>query len=202
MTTMKIEARMIHEPVTVRADEDGSKKLDGYAAVFNKETVIGDYFREVIEPGAFKGALKDGDVRGLFNHDPNQVLGRTASKTMKLVEDDKGLRYVITPPDTTLGRDVLALVDRGDVTGSSFGFTVKRDSWTRPTGPGDLPLRTIHEVEWLRDVGPVTFPAYEETTVQARDAAAAIATAEAITTPPGLHPSVAASYVDIAEAEC
>lgn len=169
---MQIEARMVHEPVQVRAEGD-AKKLEGYAAVFGRETVIGDFFREVIEPGAFASAIKGGDVRGLFNHDPNYVLGRTAAKTMRLEEDKAGLRYVIDPPDTTLGRDVMALVARGDITGSSFGFTVKRDSWTRPSKPGELPLRTIHEVDWLRDVGPVTFPAYEETSVQARDAASA-----------------------------
>jgi HK97 family phage prohead protease len=170
---MQIEGRMVHEPVTAFRADGEPTKLDGYAAVFSRETVIGDLFREVIEPGAFKDAVKDGDVRGLFNHDPNLVLGRTSSKTMTLREDAKGLHYVIESPDTTVGRDVMALVQRGDVTGSSFAFTVRRDSWTRPSKPGELPLRTIHEVEWLRDVGPVTFPAFEETSVQARDAAAA-----------------------------
>lgn len=197
---MQIEARMVHEPVSVRAEGE-TRTLDGYAAVFGQETVIGDYFREVIEPGAFAAAIKGGDVRGLFNHDPNMVLGRTASKTMRLEEDKHGLRYIIDPPDTTLGKDVMTLVERGDVTGSSFGFTVKTDEWTRATKPGELPLRTIKEVEWLRDVGPVTFPAYEETTVQARDAAAAAVMPETVADP-GLHPSVAASYVDIVEAEC
>jgi len=170
-----IESRMVHEPVVaVRADGQPTK-LDGYAALFNRETVIAEFFREVIEPGAFASALKDGDVRALFNHDPNQVLGRTSSKTMVVTEDEKGLRYVVTPPETTQGRDVLVLVERGDVTGSSFGFTVRKDSWTRPSKPGELALRTIHEIDWLRDVGPVTFPAYEETTVQARTDAASTA---------------------------
>lgn len=195
---MQIEARMVHEPVSVRADEDG-QKLDGYAAVFNRETVIGGAFREAIAPGAFTAAMAGGDVRALFNHDPNQVLGRTASKTMTLEQDDNGLRYVIVPPDTTLGRDVMALVARGDVTGSSFGFTVKRDEWRKADEPGGLPLRTIHEVEWLRDVGPVTFPAYEETTVQARSHAAAMVA------PPdrvgAMSADVAASYVAIAEVD-
>lgn len=199
---MQIEARMVHEPVTVVRADGEPTKLDGYAAVFNRETVIGDFFREVIEPGAFRAAIKDGDVRALFNHDPNMVLGRTASQTMKVVEDDKGLRYVIDPPDTTLGRDVMALVARGDVTGSSFGFTVKRDSWTRPSQPGELPLRTIHEIEWLRDVGPVTFPAYEETTVQARDAASAALTTETAPTGDVDALSRAKAAVSIAEAEC
>jgi HK97 family phage prohead protease len=177
---MATEVRMVHQPVLVRKSETEPTTLDGYAAVFRQETVIGDYFRETIEPGAFASAIKGADVRGLFNHDPNHVLGRTASKTMQLIEDETGLRYVIKPPDTTLGRDVMALVERGDITGSSFGFTVKRDSWTRPSKPGELPLRTIHEVDWLRDVGPVTFPAYEETSVSARDAASAAAVPEPV----------------------
>jgi HK97 family phage prohead protease len=193
---MPHEGRMVHEPVAMRADGDKTH-LVGYAAKFNSETVIGEFFRETIEPGAFRSAVSAGDVRGLFNHDPNMVLGRTASGTMRLEEDETGLRYVIDPPDTSLGRDVMALVARGDVTGSSFGFTVKRDTWTRPSRNGELPLRTIHEIEWLRDVGPVTFPAYEETTVQARDAATAATVDEA---PADL--TVARAIVDIAEAEC
>lgn len=194
---MQIEARMLNEPVSVRADGD-TKTLTGYAAVFNRETVIGDFFRETIEPGAFRSAVKADDVRGLFNHDPNMVLGRTSSGTMRLEEDETGLRYVIDPPDTTLGRDVMALVSRGDITGSSFGFTVKRDSWTRPSVAGELPLRTIHEFDWLRDVGPVTFPAYEETTVQARDAATAAGVVEI----PAPDTTIARALVDLAEAEC
>lgn len=195
---MQIEGRMVQEPVTVRAEGD-AKTLTGYAAVFNRETVIGDFFRETIEPGAFRATLST-DVRGLFNHDPNQVLGRTASGSMTLTEDETGLRYAITPPDTTLGRDVLALVARGDVTGSSFGFTVKRDSWTRPAKAGELPLRTIHEIDWLRDVGPVTFPAYTETSVQARDAASAATTPEPAGDVDAM--SRAKAYLEIAEAEC
>ena len=190
-----MEVRMVHGPVQMRIEGE-TRTLDGYAAVFSRETVIGDYFRETIAPGAFASAVKDADVRGLFNHDPNHVLGRTASGTMRLVEDKTGLRYSIDPPDTSLGRDVATLVERGDITGSSFGFTVKRDSWTRATVPGELPLRTIEEVEWLRDVGPVTFPAYEETTVQARSAADAVRVV-----PAAMAANVAASYVDIADAE-
>lgn len=197
---MQIEARMVHEPVQVRADGE-SRTLDGYAAVFNRETVIGDFFREVIEPGAFAAAMKGGDVRGLFNHSPDWVLGRTTAGTMRLTEDETGLRYeIVHNPDDPDHVRAMAKIARGDVTGSSFGFTVKRDSWTRPTKTGELPLRTIHEVDWLRDVGPVTFPAYEETSVQARDAASAAAQ------PPEDDPTALVERVRaewaIAEAEC
>jgi HK97 family phage prohead protease len=141
--------------------------------VFNRETVIAGLFRERIAPGAFTEALKRSDVRGLFNHNPSQLLGRSSAGTMRLTEGSDSLLYEIDPPDTSVARDVTALIKRGDVTGSSFAFTVRTDEWTKATTPGDLPLRTIKEIDELRDVGPVTFPAYEETTVQARDAASA-----------------------------
>jgi len=198
---MQIEARMVHEPVSVRADEDG-KKLEGYAAVFNRETVIGDFFREVIAPGAFTQSIKDGDVRGLFNHSPDWVLGRTSAGTMRLVEDEVGLRYVIdhNPADPDHVR-ATAKIERGDVTGSSFGFTVPEDGqrWERGKD-GMLPLRTITRVDWLRDVGPVTFPAYEETSVQARDAASAAAVPMPVGDVGAL--SRARAALDIVEAEC
>lgn len=196
---MQLEGRMVHEPVAVRADGE-TQRLEGYAAVFNRETVIRDFFREVIKPGAFRSVLKAADVRALFNHDASAVLGRTGNDTLALEEDSKGLRYTVTPPETTLGRDVLALVQRGDVTGSSFGFRVKTDEWTRPSQPGELPLRTISEFEFLRDVGPVTFPAYEETTVQARDAASAAAEPEAAGDLAALSRAKAA--IAVAEEEC
>jgi HK97 family phage prohead protease len=169
MTTMKIEARMVHEPVSVRGTEGEVRTLEGYAAVFGQETVVRTpelAFREVIDPGAFADVLNT-DVRALFNHDPNQVLGRASNGSLMLSVDEKGLKYTITPPATTLGRDVLALVERGDISGR-----------------------------------PVTFPAYVQASVEARDAATAYAEPEPPRADPGLHPSVAASYVDIAEAEC
>jgi len=165
----KKEGRMVSAKVEVRAEE-GRKTIVGYGAVFNVETVIAGYFREKIMPGAFAGRLR-ADVRSLFNHDPNYVLGRVASGTMTLAEDAIGLLYTVTPPQSR--GDVVESLERGDVTGSSFGFTVKRDEWTRPSTAGELPLRTIWEVDDLLDVGPVTFPAYVETSAEARNAAAA-----------------------------
>lgn len=165
----KKEGRMVALKAEVRAEE-GRKTIVGYGAVFNVETVIAGYFREKIMPGAFAGLLRS-DVRSLYNHDPNYVLGRVASGTMTLTEDATGLLYSVTPPASR--GDVVESLERGDVTGSSFGFTVKRDEWTRPSTAGELPLRTIWEVEDLLDVGPVTFPAYVETSAEARNAAAA-----------------------------
>jgi HK97 family phage prohead protease len=147
-----------------------TRRIVGYGAVFNTETVIGGFFRERLMPGAFSGVLKN-DVRSLFNHDPNYVLGRTSAGTLTLSVDAVGLRYEVTPPAARA--DVVEALGRGDVTGSSFGFTVKRDSWTKPTRAGELPLRTIYEFRQLFDVGPVTYPAYDETSAEARSAAAA-----------------------------
>jgi HK97 family phage prohead protease len=168
----KREGRMIAAKLEVRADA-GLKTIVGYGAVFNVETVIAGFFREQIMPGAFAGLLRT-DVRSLFNHDPNYVLGRTSAGTLTLSEDPIGLLYTVTPPASRA--DVIESLERGDVTGSSFGFTVKRDEWTRPTTAAELPLRTIWEVEELLDVGPVTFPAYDETCAEARNAAAAAGT--------------------------
>lgn len=170
-SSTKREGRMVSAKLEVRAAE-GVKQIVGYGAVFNVETVIAGYFREQIRPGAFAGLLRS-DVRSLYNHDPNYVLGRTSAGTLTLSEDTTGLLYTVTPPQSRA--DVVEALERGDVTGSSFGFRVKRDEWTRPTTNGELPLRTIHEFEELLDVGPVTFPAYEEASAEARNAAKAAA---------------------------
>jgi HK97 family phage prohead protease len=162
------ERRGLTEPVEVRGDGNGT--VAGYAAMYGVETVIAGLFREQIAPGAFDAALKgDDDVRALFNHDSNIVLGRTKSGTLRLSETKKGLRYDIdlNPEDPEALR-VRAMIKRGDVSGSSFGFVVKADRWDEPKNTRDLPLRTILEAE-LFDVSPVTFPAYPQTSVTARD---------------------------------
>jgi len=153
-----------------------TRQIAGYGAVFNTETVIADNFRERIAPGAFAGVIAPtADIRSLFNHDANLPLGRTSVGTLRVSEDAHGLRYEVDiNADDRAAVDIAARVARGDVTGSSFGFRVKRDEWTRGERAGDLPLRTIHEFAELVDVGPVTFPAYNEATAEARDAAAAL----------------------------
>lgn len=151
----------------LRVEGEGQEaKIVGYAAVFNSVTLIRTpwgNFREKIAPGAFKKALETSDVRGLFNHDRNQVLGRAKSGTMTLKEDDKGLRYEITPPDAQWAKDLLVTMRRGDVDQSSFGFRVIQggDRWDEEDDGVDI--RTILEVAELYDVGPVTFAAYQDT---------------------------------------
>ena len=151
----------------VRAEgDDDSKTLKGHAAVFNSDTEIAGAFRERIAPGAFTRAIKEDDVRALFNHDANQVLGRTASGTLRLAEDKTGLAVEIDPPDTQYARDAVTVIERGDVSQMSFGFRVRKETWEEGE-EGELDLRTIEEAE-LFDVSPVTFPAYADTDVAVR----------------------------------
>lgn len=148
--------------IEARADGD-VRTLAGYAAVFNRDANIGDFFVERIAPTAFDKAL-DGDVRALVNHDSGRVIGRTKSGTLRLSTDTKGLRVEIDVPDTSDGRDLLTLVERGDISGMSFGFRVTRQEWDTS---GDTDLRIIHEVE-LFEVSAVAFPAYDDTSIALR----------------------------------
>lgn len=163
------ERRVMTGQMEARADDSGARKLTGYAALFNSETKIGSWFREVIEPGAFKDAIaRPDDVRALFNHDPNFVLGRNVAGTMTLEEDSRGLKYTVTLPDTQVARDLWTSVERGDVSQSSFAFAVDAEEWREMTS--DVPLRVVKSVR-LYDVSPVTYPAYNETSVSARSQA-------------------------------
>jgi HK97 family phage prohead protease len=126
---------------------------------------------ERIMPGAFDEVLKAGsDCVALFNHDPNQLLGRTSAGTLKLEKTAAGLRYQITPPDAPLAKGLIASIERGDLRGSSFSFTCTRDGQKWIT-QGQQTVREIHSVERVYDVGPVVFPAYDATTAGTRGAA-------------------------------
>ncbi len=141
----------------------GGRKLAGYAAVFDAEADLGA-FRERIAPGAFAASLAGGgDILCLVDHDPSALLGRTRTGTLRLAEDSRGLAFEVDIPDTTLGRDVLALAERGDLGGGSFGFLVASggERWQ-----GDL--RTLTAVD-LREISVVhAWPAYDATSVAAR----------------------------------
>lgn len=151
-------------PLLPELREDAGKPvITGYAARFNSFTMIGGKrygWREVVRPGAFTRALAEDDVRALFNHDVNQLLGRKSAGTLRLAQDEQGLRYEIDPPDTETGRSVVQLLRRKDLSGSSFGFSVRKDAWTIGQD-GEPDQRELLDVA-LYDVGPVTFPAYEE----------------------------------------
>lgn len=149
-----------------------SRRVEGYAAVFGSESEELGWFVEEIAPGAFDDVLND-DVRALYNHDENLILARTASGTLELWVDEKGLRYAFDAPNTTAGNDLLESIKRGDISQSSFGFRVKDDKWEEL----EMELngkkwfktkRIIVKIERLFDVSPVTFPAYPDTEVARR----------------------------------
>lgn len=154
-------------PTEIRQDFDSrDKKIVGYAAVFNSKTELFPGFFEEVAPGAFTKTIKDDDIRALYNHEANYVLGRNKSGTLTLTEDERGLRYEIVPPDTQYARDLSILIKRGDVSQSSFGFNiVERD--LQPDKKTKSMTRILKEVT-LFDVSPVTFPAYPTTEVHVR----------------------------------
>jgi len=150
--------------VEIRAGEQDQPKIVGHAAVFNTLSEDLGFYREKIAPGAFAKTIQEADVRALFNHDPNFVLGRTKSGTLKLSEDEKGLWVEIIPPNTQWARDLMEVMRRGDVDQMSFGFQVVKEEWE---GDANNPVRVLKEVK-LYDVSPVVFPAYSATDVQVR----------------------------------
>ena len=146
----------------------GKTVITGYAAVYDRLSLDLGGFREKILPGAFDKVLArqrgKQDVVAVFNHDNNIVLGRTSSGTLELSSDAKGLRYEVTPPATRA--DIVELIARRDVRGSSFAFTVGTggDAWSSDDKGS---IRSVREVSGLFDVGPVVNPAYPDSSVQA-----------------------------------
>ena len=137
------------------------RRIEGYAATFGHEADLGA-FRERIKRGAFRDALQ-GDVLALLDHDAGKVLGRTRTGTLELREDDRGLAFTLQLPDTAAGRDVLALAERGDLGGMSFGFKVPAggESW-------EGELRTLNTID-LKEISVVSaWPAYEGTEIALR----------------------------------
>ncbi len=182
------------KPAEGEPSKRGKPKIVGHAAIFDTWTTLyeGRYWtwREVIKPGAFAAAIKEEqDVRSLFNHDPNFVLGRTKSGSLHLEEDATGLLTRTEPPNTPTIRDlVIAPIERGDITGMSFGWLPRKgdkvvrtegDDGTVTIDSGGLVVTFRHEddrlvEEWevraadLFDISPVTYPAYEGTDVALR----------------------------------
>ena len=148
----------------VRFKDDDKRTLEGYASIFNTPADLGS-FSEDIEAGAFTRAFNEGqDVRALVEHDPARIIGRTKNNTLELREDQKGLFTRIELPDTSVGRDLAALVERGDIDAMSFGFTVRSDRWERSEGKN---VRYIEDVD-LFDISAVSFPAYPDTEIALR----------------------------------
>ena len=147
----------------VRAAGDDSLVIEGYAANFEQRTDLG-YFKEEIARGAFDDVMED-DVRLLLNHE-GAPMARTTNGTLELSIDDTGLKYRAALADTQDGRDLYKLIKRGDISQSSFAFTIAEQEWSE-----DRSTRTVTKMARLLDVSPVTYPAYPTTTVAARQMA-------------------------------
>jgi HK97 family phage prohead protease len=146
--------------VDVGSLDTRGRTVHGYAAVYDVLSEDLGGYREQIAPGAFAGVL-DADVRALLNHDPNEVLGRTKSGTLRLFDEQRGLRFELDLPDSPLGENMRSAIRRGDIDGASFRFEVGDEAWN-----GDV--RTVKSVKALRDVSLGTYPAYEEATIELR----------------------------------
>ena len=173
----EIERRVVTSPLSLRAAPSGVASpgvLEGYAAKFNTWSEDLGGFREQIKPGAFDRALREKqDVRMLLNHDPSIVLGRWKAGTIGLKADSTGLHFHCVLPDTQDGRDVHTLVKRGDVTQCSFAFKIPDggQQWYHATEEGTgkkFDARFVTDLD-LFDVSVVTYPAYEDTEVSARN---------------------------------
>lgn len=164
VSTRDLELRTI-------GDNPDAPMIVGYAAVFNELSDDLGGFRERIAPGAFAKSLGN-DVRALFNHDTNFVLGRTTTRTLRLSEDERGLAIEIDPPPTTFARDMLAGMRRGDISQMSFGFRVLPGGDIWDNIDGEI-VRTLTNVD-LFDVSVVAIPAYPQTTAEVRAHAASL----------------------------
>lgn len=160
------QTRSIKTTLKVRSSDEtaDSKIIEGYFAVYESETCLYDNVYEVISKGAFDGCIGK-DIRALWNHNTKYVLGRTVAGTLELRLDDKGLYGKILMPNTSYANDLYELIKRGDVNQCSFGFEII-DEVQEKLQNGSCRWR-INEVE-LYEISVVTFPAYEDTAVEAR----------------------------------
>ena len=151
--------------IELREDGDGLPPvIQGYAANYNQPSEdLGGYV-EYIAPGAFSSAISRDDVRALFNHDSNYVLGRNKAGTLSLVDDAQGLAISVMPPDAQWARDLMGSMKRGDINQMSFQFSVLEEEWG---SLNNYPTRTLKDVK-LYDVSVVTFPAYPTTSAAVR----------------------------------
>jgi hypothetical protein len=163
----EIERRTLDIELRVERREDGPAKIVGHAAVFNSLSEDLGGFREQIAPGAFADAVKTDDVRALWNHNPDYVLGRNRAKTLTLSEDSRGLKIEVDPPDTQFARDLMVSIERGDVSQMSFAFSVRANGQNWGKDDDGQVVRTLTNVR-LFDVSPVTYPAYQQTDVAVR----------------------------------
>ena len=160
------------EDLEVRADEGKPPRIVGLAPRYGVWSDDLGGFVERFEPGAFTKTLQESDVRALFNHDANYVLGRTKAGTLGLTDQRQGLHFEVEPPTTTWAADLLVSMGRKDIDQTSFSFRAIKDEWTEPEKDGQPYRRVVREAK-LYDVSIVTFPAYPSATAQVRSAMAA-----------------------------
>lgn len=170
------ERRYLPAEFRLAEPEAEPAKIVGYAALFDSPTVLmagtEHEFVEVIRPGAFKKDLEQGaDIRALVDHDPSRILGRTTAGTLRLREDDRGLAVEIDPPDTSIGRDTITSLRRGDLDQMSFAFLPRAGGEHWNTDDEGRRVRELIDLETF-DVSIVTYPAYPETSVAVRSLAA------------------------------
>lgn len=150
--------------VTRQAETENDFVIEGYFALYESETELFEGMFEIITKGAFDNTLNN-DIRALWNHDTQYVLGRNKSGTLELRTDDKGLFAIVKLPKTQYAQDLYTLVQRGDVDQASFGFNILGED-LEELASGGYRWR-INEID-LHEISVVTFPAYENTSVQAR----------------------------------
>lgn len=166
--TKDVEKRSVGlADLEIRSENGKPSRIVGYAAKFNvrSEPIFG-MFRETIAKGAFAKNLVGADVRFLVGHDTKMLLGRTKSGTLSVREDEIGLRFDLTLPDTTLAKDTIEQINRRDLDGMSFGFRKIKDSWGEDEN--GFALRTLDEVS-VFEISLTAFPAYAETEVALRE---------------------------------
>lgn len=168
ITTMKKKLNRMKElrnfNLEVRATS--TRQVEGYALVFNKESNDLGGFTEVIEPTALENVLEKSDILCLLNHNEDRgVLARSqyGKGSLSLEIDNTGLKYRFEAPNTALGDELLEGLKRGDISTSSFAFTIEKDTWSKKDGKY---LRTINKFKQLFDVSPVYRPAYNDTSVK------------------------------------
>ncbi len=160
------------DELEIRAEQDGKvRKLTGYGIVYNREARIWGDLYEVIRPGAAREVLaKNPDIRCCLNHSDEKIFGRTKSGTLMLEENQRGVKYSAIPPDAQWANDALVSIERRDIDGSSFTFSVDpQDEKITKRSDGTL-LREIFKFSRIGEMGPVTRPAYESTTAEFRSA--------------------------------
>ncbi|PGV63097.1 HK97 family phage prohead protease [Bacillus cereus] len=165
----KTEKReLLSSALEIRESEDGLRTIAGYAVKWEMKSVTMGYwqrFKEQFKKGAFTESLTQDDQLALWSHNTSQVLGRTKNGTLRLFEDEVGLRFELDLADTTLGDDTYKTIKRGDVDGVSFGFQMSKEEWDE-SDPDNV-VRSVTKAKLL-EISPVAFPAYPDSQVSAR----------------------------------